>query len=295
MLDSYLKRIGYHGPRTATLEVLGNIHRQHVLNISYENIDVLLQRPVDRSIEHIHNKLVTQQRGGWCYEMNGMLSWALDQLGFRVTQLCGGVMRQERGDATYGNHLLLRIDFAEANQPCQQWIADTGLGDGLLEPIPLLAASHQQRNATFSLVALDEPTDAQTWRFNNRPGGLPPSFDFINQTANQELLNDTCAALQSDPDSIFRRNLIVQRVSEHGAHLLLGRLYTTPSGERELLETEAQLAELLRSQFAIEQPPLTGPSGSSLWESVCDRHAELFGTTPANEIQLGPAKPEHDE
>lgn len=282
MLNSYLKRIGYQGPQTPTLDVLRNIHRLHVLSIAYENIDVLLQRPVDRSIEHIHNKLVIEQRGGWCYEMNGLLGWALMQLGFNVTQLSGGVMRKEHGDAAYGNHLLLRINFdANADNTNQAWLADTGLGDGLLEPIPLNAGSYQQDNATFSLVVLDEPTAAQSWRFVNHEGGLPPSFDFINQAADQTELDGTCATLQSDEKSIFRQNLVVQRVSDQGVQSLVGRLYTAANGQRQVVESEAALNGLLTQTFAITQPPMKG-----LWESVCLRHTELFGDKPDSEFEI---------
>jgi N-hydroxyarylamine O-acetyltransferase len=287
MLNSYLQRIGYQGPQTPTLEALRGIHRQHVLSIAYENIDVVLQLPVDRSIEHNHHKLVTNQRGGWCYEMNGLLGWALAQIGFNVTQLSGGVMREEHGDATYGNHLLLRLDFDDACDGSHCWLADVGLGDGLLEPIPLVAGRYRQRHSNFTLVKLDEPTTAQTWRFVNRQGGLPTSFDFVNQTADPTLLDTTCATLQSDANSIFRRNLVVQRVDEQGAHLLLGRLYTDPSGKRELLESEADLTKLLTGEFNIAQPPHNG-----LWESVCNRHAELFGDTPADKIELTPRRPD---
>lgn len=282
MLNSYLKRIGYQGPQTPTLDVLRNIHRQHVLSIAYENIDVLLQRPVDRSIEHIHNKLVIEQRGGWCYEMNGLLGWALTQIGFNVTQLSGGVMRKEHGDAAYGNHLLLHIDLdVNADNTNQAWLADTGLGDGLLEPIPLNAGSYQQNNATFSLVTLDEPTSAQSWRFVNHEGGLPPSFDFINQAADQAELDGTCATLQSDDKSVFRQNLVVQRVTEQGVQSLVGRLYTAANGQRQVVETETALNGLLTQTFAITQPPMKG-----LWESVCQRHTELFGDKPDSEFEV---------
>ena len=34
----------------------------------------------------IFDKLVTRKRGGWCYEMNSLLAWALRELGFGVPQ-----------------------------------------------------------------------------------------------------------------------------------------------------------------------------------------------------------------
>ena len=40
-LDAYFRRIGYTGPRTATLETLRAIHALHPAAIAFENLDPL--------------------------------------------------------------------------------------------------------------------------------------------------------------------------------------------------------------------------------------------------------------
>ena len=87
-VEDYLERIGYHGPVAPNLECLQAVHRRHVLAISYENLDVQLQRPVDFDEERIFEKMVVRRRGGWCYEMNG----------FDVMRMSGAVMRSIHGD-----------------------------------------------------------------------------------------------------------------------------------------------------------------------------------------------------
>jgi N-hydroxyarylamine O-acetyltransferase len=74
---------------------------------------------------------VTRRRGGWCYEMNGLMDWALREIGFKVTRMAGGVMRASVGDGVVGNHLVLKVDL---DRP---YLADVGFGDGLVEPIPI--------------------------------------------------------------------------------------------------------------------------------------------------------------
>ena len=127
-LESYLQRIQYSGPVRADLECLRAVHRHHVQSIPYEDLDVQLGRPLDLDPERIRRKLIVERRGGWCYEMNGLLGWALEEIGFSVTRMTGGVMRSEEGDAAFGNHLVLRIDLDG-----ESWIADAGLGDVELE------------------------------------------------------------------------------------------------------------------------------------------------------------------
>ncbi|GJM14669.1 MAG: hypothetical protein DHS20C12_30720 [Pseudohongiella sp.] len=272
-IDNYLQRIAYGGSTEPNFATLQSIHRHHCLAIPYENIDVIMQTPVSRNLENIHEKIVTKVRGGWCYEMNGLLGWALEALGFKVTPLCGGVMRSQFGDAALANHLVLRIDLEHS------WIADSGLGDGILEPLPLVAGSYRQRGSDYTLEQLEEGS----WRFHNRTGSMPPDYDFFNQRADEALLDKQCAHLQQDPESMFRKNLICQLMTENGGYGLLGKVLTNQeTGERRYLIDGEDLREVLVTSFKLVPPPLQG-----LWELVERRHVELFGDKSVDEISIG--------
>jgi N-hydroxyarylamine O-acetyltransferase len=262
-LHDYLHRIGYRGPIEPTLDVLRAVHRGHACSIPYENLDVIRRVPVDQDIERIFAKIVRDGRGGWCYEMNGLLGWALREIGFDVTRMCGAVMRAESGDDAFGNHLVLKVNLEKP------WLADVGLGDGIIEPIPLEEDTfiHHGRRVRLEQMA---PGD---WRFHNRENGMPPAFDFFDRPADESLLASTCTALQTDPASMFRLNLVSQRMALRGGYMLLGRALIDHTGAqpRRLLETEGELAQTLEQIFGIRVPDLTG-----LWPMVVARHAELF-------------------
>ena len=83
-VDAYLERIGYEGPREPTIETLTGLHRAHMLSVPFENLDIHLGRRLvlDRPVNFA--KIVDHRRGGWCYELNGLFGWLLEQLGFRV-------------------------------------------------------------------------------------------------------------------------------------------------------------------------------------------------------------------
>ena len=235
-LDGYFRRIGHTGAARADLHTLRAVHRAHALNIPYENLDVILKRPVSMAAPDIYDKIVNGGRGGWCYEMNGLLEWALREIGFRVTRMTGGVMREHFGDEAFGNHLVLRVDL---DQP---WIADTGIGDCFIEPLPMTEGEHRQDHRHFRLERL---TDDQ-WRLHNRAGARPPSFDFIDAPADEALLSATCHKLQNDPESMFRRYLVVQQMSERGGSALLNQTLTDLSdgAAHELTSTETFTATL---------------------------------------------------
>jgi N-hydroxyarylamine O-acetyltransferase len=264
-LADYLTRIDYQGSITPDLDCLKAIHQQHLLNIPYENLDVQLRSPLDLDIERIFEKIVHRRRGGWCYEMNGILDWALREIGFDVMRMTGGVARKAEGDETLGNHLVLKVEIGEP------YVVDVGLGNGLVEPIPLREGRFEQGHREFRL----EPLGEDLWRFHNFAGAIPSDFDFIFAPADESLLAKSCDSLQSDPDSMFRQNLICQRLQPDGVHLLLGRvlIFLTEQGsEKTILSSGDELAESLSGVFGLNDVDTR-----DLWPDVVARHETLFG------------------
>jgi N-hydroxyarylamine O-acetyltransferase len=265
-LHRYFKRIGFKGEAKADLATLQALHRAHVLAVPYENLDVYLERPVDQDIDRIFHKIVAEGRGGWCYEMNGLLGWALREIGFDVTRRIAGVFRAEFGDAAFGNHLIHTVELGVT------YVVDVGIGDFIKEPTVLREGSFVEEGKTYRLERLAD----DSWRFHNIEGARPPSFDFFFSAADEALLSATCATLQSDPESMFRQNLICQQMTSEGFRSLIGRRYTDtadgPAGlEGRLIESEDELHQVIMQSFSITPPDLGG-----LWEKVCARHEELF-------------------
>jgi len=81
-LHAYLERIGYDGPVEPTLEVLDALHLAHATTIPFENIDILLGRPIRLDLPSLQDKLVRDRRGGYCFEHNTLFAAALEAVGF---------------------------------------------------------------------------------------------------------------------------------------------------------------------------------------------------------------------
>lgn len=266
-LDQYFERIGFDGEAKADIATLRALHRAHALAIPYENLDVYLERPVDQDVTRIFRKLVHEGRGGWCYEMNGLLGWALREIGFAVTRHTGGVFRAEHGDVAFGNHLVHTVALEESEN--QTWIVDVGIGDFVKEPIVLREGEVSEGARTFRLEHMSDGS----WRVHNTEGAMPPSFDFFFDAADEDLLHSTCENLQSDPQSMFRQNLICQQMTPTGFKGLLGRTWTdTDKGvEGHLIASEDELVSILTEDLGIMPPPL-----GDLWGKVAARHEALF-------------------
>ena len=93
MIDEYLSRIGYLGPRDATAATLRALHERHLLSVPFENLDIHLGREIVTDEQRIVDKVVAERRGGFCYELNGAFAALLRALGFDVTMLSARLPR----------------------------------------------------------------------------------------------------------------------------------------------------------------------------------------------------------
>jgi N-hydroxyarylamine O-acetyltransferase len=270
-IDALLARIGYDGARAPTAQTLRGVHRAFVTAIPYEGIDVYLQTPVGVDLPEIYDKIVRRSRGGWCFEMNTLLSWALRELGFDVERLSSTVRAETPETYDDGGHMLLRVRIDGAD-----WMADAGFGNGLLEPIPWRVGPHTQYFHTYHMEPI---ADGRYWRFTNQardPGGY---FVISLAPTSDETFLPSCSAYQNNPASSWRARLNCLIYAANGDyHELRGRIYAhvTRSGKaRSEIADQDQFASCLRNTFKIN---LDAPVLSLLWDKVCADHEVWLST-----------------
>jgi N-hydroxyarylamine O-acetyltransferase len=264
-LAAYLDRIGHAGPVAPDLATLRAVHRAHHFAIPYENLDVQLKRPVVTDPAAAYDKIVTRRRGGWCYEMNGVLGWALAEIGFKVTRMMAGVRREQDGDIAVSNHLILRVDLPEG-----PWLGDVGFGDGPLDPYPIAPGP-----IPGDFPCHLEQIEGGWWRLHNHARGGAPSFDFQVAPADEQAMADRCRWLQSDPASGFVQNAVVQRHQPGRLLLIRGRTLRTLTAEfttDRLIVDAADYVATLKADFALDLP-----EAAALWPAIAERHEVLFG------------------
>ena len=269
-LQAYLDRIGHAGPVGADLATLRALHRAHLFAIPYENLDVQFGRPLTVEPARAFDKIVRRGRGGWCYEMNGLLGAALEAIGFEVTRLAGAVHRQALGDMTVGNHLVLLVNLRG-----EPWIADVGFGDGIRDPFPLREGPLSADGFPYRLERLADGW----WRMHNQPHGGASTFDFRTEPADPAMLAARSHELQTSPQSPFVQNLVAQKHVGDEVLILRGRVLrrVRPSGfEDRLLGSADDLVEVLERDFGLPVP-----EAATLWPRVLERHAQVFAGQPA--------------
>jgi N-hydroxyarylamine O-acetyltransferase len=148
--DAYLERIDLRATDAPSWQA---IHRAHATSIPFENLDSHRGIPVSLEQQDLERKMVTQRRGGYCFEQNLLLASALEHLGLRVEPMLARVrIGGAPPEARPATHVALRVTDSDG----AVWHADVGLGLGtLLDPIPFgpdPGAAYQQSGWSFRVV-----------------------------------------------------------------------------------------------------------------------------------------------
>lgn len=248
-LDAYLSRIGVRSPQPPTLDFLHEIIARHTAAIPFENLDIILGRPIRLDIGSIQAKLVDSSRGGYCFEQNTLLRAALERLGFTVRSLMARVVRGAPADSIPPmTHMLLRVDL-----PGGSYLADVGFGN--LTPTAPLRLD----------VAGSQPTEHEDYRF--QPGEahtllqvrLGPEWEDVyrfSDAATHPIDHEVGNWFTSTkPDGLFTANVIAARPGRTCRTTLFNGKVTTRTMDmrvqHEMPQTEHALFVTLRDNFGI--------------------------------------------
>jgi N-hydroxyarylamine O-acetyltransferase len=268
-LDRYFARIGIAPAREPTRATLDALTAAHVAAIPFENLDVLLGRPIDLDLAAIEKKLVIDRRGGYCFEQNTLLLHVLERLGFAVRPWSARVRIGRPRDFTPARtHLFCAVDLDG-----ERLYADVGVGG--LSPTCALrldttveqATPHEPRRIVFA--------DGR-WFHQARLGD--EWVDVCEFTREEMPPIDRVVAnwyTSAHPESHFKSRLVVARALPDGGRvsILNHELAVRARGgasEKTILATPDQLVAVLAEHFGLVFPPgtrfpcpgLTFPAGA---------------------------------
>ncbi len=255
LLDEYFNRVQYQGPADISESTLKDLHCAHTLNIPFENLDVFYQRTIHLDIASLLAKLVTNRRGGYCFEMNGLFSFVLKSLGFEVTDLLARVFSGDPPTLTAKTHQLSVINING-----QKWMADVGFGnDGIVAPIrlePGIDQSHFNRiyrlekcpDQSFILQKKEAGNYRNLYLFTMEPC-LPIDFLMSNHFTS------------THPVSFFTQMKFCTTPTRQGRITLTDRQLTIVAGD-ETTQTEinddALFAQMLSQYFSLDLTQIKG-------------------------------------
>jgi N-hydroxyarylamine O-acetyltransferase len=245
-LDAYLERIGLSGRPD-----IAEVHRAHVTSIPFENLDPHRGVAVSLDPLDLQRKLVTERRGGYCFEQNLLLKAALEALGAEVELMLARVrLGAPAGAIRPRSHLVLRVSADGAS-----WHADVGFGLGtLLDPIPFGPGMTQEQSGwRFRVIQDDEELVLQTGgdeSWSDVYGFVPQPAPFVDLEVNNWYTS-------THPRSPFVTGVIVCANHADGSRTVLTDragpelLEQTPEQTTSVPVRWQEVPELLATRFGL--------------------------------------------
>jgi N-hydroxyarylamine O-acetyltransferase len=249
-VPAYLDRLHYLLPVKPDVETLHGLQLAHMRSIPFENLDIGLKRPIQLSEEAVWEKLIVHNRGGFCYELNGLFAWLLKQIGFEVTYLNARVFNRAGELGINFDHLALLVKIPSQSTT---WLADVGFGDSFYEPLNFQEKGEQIQG--LRAYCLEETSEGYiTWQ-KNYDGSWDRQYFFDLQPRNFPVdYESACLYHQTSPNSSFtRRSIISQATPDGRATLENERLIITTKGQRteRPVTNDEEYQTLLKEHFGV--------------------------------------------
>jgi N-hydroxyarylamine O-acetyltransferase len=208
-LDLYLKRIKYSRSPGVNLQTLQELHLLHLQHIPYENIDVFCHQVVKLDAESLTEKILLRQRGGYCFQQNGLFSLALVELGFKFHSNMARVHRNrpQPGGRTH------QINLVKLEG--KTWVCDVGFGgSGFRQPLMLKAdVEFEQLGEIYRLHESDEHGFYLQKKFSQE---WQPLYTFKVEATLPIDLEMANFYTSNSSDHIFRDAIIGTRMTDRG-------------------------------------------------------------------------------
>ncbi|MCD8915238.1 arylamine N-acetyltransferase [Staphylococcus simulans] len=234
--------------KSADLEALNHYIRQYMLKVPFENINVQNGWPLALTDEAMMQKVVDEQRGGFCYEMNYFFKHYLEYKGFEVDAMSATVM-SPNGWAREGSHMSLKVTIDD-----KAYVADIGFGDMPKFALPMDCPSEGLSDVTgsYRVHGLNEEYyDIEKWSDAQQAWQI--SYRVLNEPKTLEAFEDGIAYNQYSPDSIFVQGLLITKATETGRNTLThNHLTLLSNGDKSVqTTTKENYQDCLETYFGI--------------------------------------------
>jgi len=246
-IKGYLNRLNSEEQLQADIETLSRLHRSHLYSIPFENLDIHRGKEIKLEESSLEKKIISGNRGGYCYELNGMFFLLLKELGFKVKMISARVNNGEGGWGAEFDHLAMIVELGD------KWLADVGFGDNFIEPLKLeLDTVQKNPNGYYKIEKYDE----EYYKLMKSQDGIEFSDEYIFtlKERNWEDFIEMNKYHQTSSESHFTKNKVCTIAKPNGRITLTNtKLIITENGKRQETEIkdEKEFNEKLFEYFEI--------------------------------------------
>jgi len=245
-IQKYLARFNASSYDEVSLQNLENLQNLHLQHIPFENLDVIRKVPIYLNLTTIYTKIVTNNRGGYCYELNGLFHSLLQELGYDAHLVSATVLRNTGQWAKPDTHaaILVYLD--------QPYLVDVGFGAATHRlPLPLNEEERTDVAATYSIKKYEGKLFDLTRRSKS---GERTLYRFNAEHKKLIDFHEGCVFNQVSKDSSFTHTDVVTRSTATGRITLDDQTLTIIDNETQEKTqlTSADKTRVLKDLFWIE-------------------------------------------
>ena len=246
-LQQYLDRIKFSGEIELTIEGITKLMRSQLFSVPFENIDVQAGKVISLNGDDIVNQIVNLNRGGYCYQINGLFSLVLQEIGIPHYYVAARPLVNPGQNAKTHLGIIATIENEE-------YLIDLGFGgNSIRQPLKLseIEMEIQHDSETFTLVKTEDDDYFLQILIGTEWSNLY-SFNLVSQRWID--FKPANYYNYSHPDSVFTQKLIVVLQNPLGKKILSkNSLKSVTNGITELLSFEdEQLENILVSEFNLK-------------------------------------------
>ncbi len=247
--EKYLCRIGIKNTDLApSLKNLKLFQKQHLLHVPFENLDIHWKRAIVLDTESFSRKILEENRGGFCYELNGLFYQLLQEIGFQSKTISARVSNGKGGFGAEFDHLaiLTKIDGEE-------YLVDVGFGSFTAEPLKFVLDTEQNdENGVFSIRKFDE----DYFEVVKKEGNEWKS-EYIFMTLQRDLAEFTemCQFHQASSESHFTQGKVCSLMTIDGRKTLTdSKFIKTKNGQKTeiVIDSDEDFQKIVARDFHIK-------------------------------------------
>ncbi|GAB6193511.1 arylamine N-acetyltransferase family protein [Desulfocastanea catecholica] len=261
-IRSYLKHVLVNQSPEVSISFIKQLQNAHLATFPFSNLGVLLHENLSLESQVLFERVVTNKRGGYCFEHNKIFFEILKNLGFQCDIALGRVLHNRDIDVPR-THRITKVTFEECN-----YIVDVGFGP-LCPRVPLNLDCDKPQDQGDAVYRIIQPDRGRFFLQIEQVDGWFTLYSFDNGLYTEA--DCLCGHHYSSThaDATFVNNLVVSLKSYHDVRLLKnGEFHRIRGGNTVITKISSQdnLTMILVEEFGFN---LISDQLSELYEGYC--------------------------
>jgi N-hydroxyarylamine O-acetyltransferase len=172
--------------------------------VPFENLNIPCRKPISLRSSDLFQKIVTEKRGGYCYELNSLFSYLLTDIGFTCRMISASVYTTDKLWGPAFDHLSLIVHCDG-----KDWLVDAGFGDLFVKPLELTVDTIQTDGRNFFKIGYEKEQDLYCVLMSgNGTSSFENKYKFSTIARSIDQFMEMNRHKQVHPDSYFVKNVI---------------------------------------------------------------------------------------